>query len=399
MNATVYKHHPGVVMIAEESTAWPGVTRPTARGRARLRLQVEHGLDARHPALHLEGADLPAVPPPPADVRHRRTPGARTTCCRSATTRWCTARARWPARCPATRGSSWPTSGRCSAYMWAFTRQAAAVHGLRAGRRAGVERGARPRLVPARTTRARGGVQRLVDDLNRVYRDTPALWTQDTDAGRVPLDRRRGLASTTRSRSSGSRPDGDDAGLRRRTSPRRRTRTTGSACPGPARWTEVINTDADHYGGSGRGQPGRGARRGRAVARAATPRWPSGSPRWAPSGSATSPDPDQHPDHPYEAWSALRPNAPLQAQPDDPHDRCPSVSHSVEEPVEQVVGPFALDEGLLAQPPLPGEAEPLQQRRGPLVPGVALAGDLVQPLEAEQAVEDGVHGLGGVPLP
>ena len=32
MNATVYKHHPGVVMIAEESTACPGVTRATADG-------------------------------------------------------------------------------------------------------------------------------------------------------------------------------------------------------------------------------------------------------------------------------------------------------------------------------------------------------------------------------
>ena len=29
MNATVYRHHPGVITIAEESTAWPGVTRPT----------------------------------------------------------------------------------------------------------------------------------------------------------------------------------------------------------------------------------------------------------------------------------------------------------------------------------------------------------------------------------
>ena len=29
MNATVYRNHPGVVTIAEESTAWPGVTRPT----------------------------------------------------------------------------------------------------------------------------------------------------------------------------------------------------------------------------------------------------------------------------------------------------------------------------------------------------------------------------------
>jgi 1,4-alpha-glucan branching enzyme len=32
LNATVYKHHPGVLMVAEESTAWPGVTRPTDVG-------------------------------------------------------------------------------------------------------------------------------------------------------------------------------------------------------------------------------------------------------------------------------------------------------------------------------------------------------------------------------
>jgi 1,4-alpha-glucan branching enzyme len=32
LNATVYKRHPGAMMIAEESTAWPGVTRPTHLG-------------------------------------------------------------------------------------------------------------------------------------------------------------------------------------------------------------------------------------------------------------------------------------------------------------------------------------------------------------------------------
>lgn len=32
VNATVYKRVPGVVMIAEESTAWPGVTQPTNLG-------------------------------------------------------------------------------------------------------------------------------------------------------------------------------------------------------------------------------------------------------------------------------------------------------------------------------------------------------------------------------
>src|SRR4029078_4580506 len=30
MNATVYKRVPGAVTIAEESTSWPGVTRPTS---------------------------------------------------------------------------------------------------------------------------------------------------------------------------------------------------------------------------------------------------------------------------------------------------------------------------------------------------------------------------------
>ncbi len=39
------------------------------RRRARLRPEVEHGLDARHPALHGEGAGAPQVPPPRHDLR------------------------------------------------------------------------------------------------------------------------------------------------------------------------------------------------------------------------------------------------------------------------------------------------------------------------------------------
>ena len=49
-NATAYKNNPGIMMIAEESTAYPGITaRP--RRRFGIRPQVEHGLDARHPAV------------------------------------------------------------------------------------------------------------------------------------------------------------------------------------------------------------------------------------------------------------------------------------------------------------------------------------------------------------
>jgi 1,4-alpha-glucan branching enzyme len=46
VNATAYKRYPGIAMIAEESTSFPGVTAPRAPA-ARLRLQVEHGLDER----------------------------------------------------------------------------------------------------------------------------------------------------------------------------------------------------------------------------------------------------------------------------------------------------------------------------------------------------------------
>ncbi len=63
MNATVYRRCPGVVTIAEESTAWDGVTRPTDSGGLGVRAEVEHGLDARLAGVHPEGAGAPQVPP------------------------------------------------------------------------------------------------------------------------------------------------------------------------------------------------------------------------------------------------------------------------------------------------------------------------------------------------
>ncbi len=47
VNGTAYKRYPGIAIIAEESTSFPGVTQPTSHGGPRLRLQVEHGLDER----------------------------------------------------------------------------------------------------------------------------------------------------------------------------------------------------------------------------------------------------------------------------------------------------------------------------------------------------------------
>ena len=70
LNVRVFGDHPGATTIAEESTAWPQVTRPVAHRRARLRLQMEHGLDARHARLHRARADPSPLSSSPDDLRH-----------------------------------------------------------------------------------------------------------------------------------------------------------------------------------------------------------------------------------------------------------------------------------------------------------------------------------------
>jgi len=64
LNESVYRDYPDVQTIAEESTAWPMVSRPAYVGGPGLRPQVEHGWHA-HDHAHLTLARDPLVPPPP----------------------------------------------------------------------------------------------------------------------------------------------------------------------------------------------------------------------------------------------------------------------------------------------------------------------------------------------
>ncbi len=255
MNATVYKRVPGVVMIAEESTTWPGVTAPHAPRRPRLRLQVEHGLDARHA---------------------RRTSRA-TRCTASRTTSEMTFSLVYAfsenfvlpithdevvhgkgslrrARCPATTGSSWrtcaPTSPTCGR-----TRASSCCSWARSSgsRRSGPS--ARPRLVAARQSPSTAGVQACVRDLNRVYRDSRRCWAA----------RQRARAA-----SSGSTPTTPPATSSPACAGATTTRCIASitnfspvvrtgyrlGLPFAGRWDEVLNTDAEAYGGSGVGNLG-----------------------------------------------------------------------------------------------------------------------------------------------
>ncbi len=179
LNGTVYKRVPGAITIAEESTSWPGVTETDRRRRARLRLQVEHGLDARlasstsrkdpvHRSYHHHQLTFAMVyaysenyvlPISHDEVVHgkgsllRKMPGDR-----------------WQqlANVRAFLSWQWAHPGKQLLFMG---QEFAQDHEWAEQRELDWGLLANP---------GHAGVQRLVADLNAVYVDSPALWSQDT---------------------------------------------------------------------------------------------------------------------------------------------------------------------------------------------------------------------------
>ncbi|MCB1360670.1 MAG: 1,4-alpha-glucan branching protein GlgB, partial [Rhodobacteraceae bacterium] len=98
------------------------------------------------------------------------------------------------------------------------------------------------------------GLQRLVRDLNALYRQTPALHLRDTDpAGFTWIDREaraESVFSWLRLGDDGQPPVAVVANF----TPVERRWTLG--LPRPGRWTEALNTDAAPYGGANRGNMG-----------------------------------------------------------------------------------------------------------------------------------------------
>ena len=209
-------------------------------GRARLRPQVEHGLDARHARRTSAGPGPPPLPPRRADVRprvrvHRELHPA--ALARRGGARQGLAARR---RCPATAGRSSRTCARCTPTC-GRTRQEAAVHGRRARPGARVEPRALARLASARAARARrhAGAR---------PRPQPRLQGR---AGAVGDGLRPGTASggsrptpptTTCSRSRARRRTPSGSSVVGDLSPVPR-HGYGSACPRAGRWREAVNTD------------------------------------------------------------------------------------------------------------------------------------------------------------
>ena len=179
-----------------------------------------------------------AVPPRPDDVLAGLRLLARTTCCRSATTRSCTARARCCARCPATGGSSSPTcaptsptcgrtpASSCSSWARSSARS-------RSGPRAASSTGG------CSTTPTTAACSSLVRDLNRRLPRRPRRcgrathdpagfeWIDANDAGQ-----QRVLASSAAARAT--RPTA--AGVRRELLRRPARRLPARAARRPGDW-------------------------------------------------------------------------------------------------------------------------------------------------------------------
>jgi 1,4-alpha-glucan branching enzyme len=252
MNATVYKEHPGITTIAEESTAWPGVTRPThLQG---LGFGFKWNMGWMHDTLlymskepiyrqwHHHQMTFSTVyawsenfvlPISHDEVVHGKGSLA--------------------GKMP---GDTWQRLANVRAllaFMWAHPGKQLLFMGseLADDREWNESSGLDWGLLQ---DPARAGIQRLVRDLNSAYRATPALWTLDTRPEGFRWisaeDSAHNVFSFIRLAADGSAMV---CVVNFAAIPHENYRI-GLPSSGP--WTEMVNTDAELYGGSGVGNLG-----------------------------------------------------------------------------------------------------------------------------------------------
>jgi 1,4-alpha-glucan branching enzyme len=252
VNATAYKRSPGIVMIAEESTAWPGVTRPTAEGG--LGFGIKWNMGWMHDTLSYIQTD------PMYRAHHH---GEITFSMVYAYTEQFLlpishdevvhGKGSLLGKMP---GDQWKKLASVRAYfafMWAHPGKQLLFMGSEFGQ-------------PSEWSEERGldwwildqpvhaGLHRLVTKLNSVYTAEPAMWARDNDPGGFEWidasDAEHNVVSFLRWDHEGNpiavimNFSGAPVGPHR------------IALPFAGTWDEVVNTDAVEYGGSGVGNLG-----------------------------------------------------------------------------------------------------------------------------------------------
>ncbi len=253
MNATVYKRAPGAVTIAEESTSWPGVTRATHLGGLGFGFKWDMGWmhdtlgyishDPIHRQYHHNELTFSmmyaytenfVMPISHDEVVHGK--GSLLN------------------KIPGDRWQQFATLRTLYAYMWAHPGKQLLFMGQEFGQ--GAE-WAESRSLDWWLLDDPGhrGVARLIGDLNKIYRDVPALWSRDTTPdGFHWIDANDAAGNVFSFLRFGD--DGSVIACIANFSPVPHDfYQVGLPYPGP--WDEVVNTDAEAYFGSGVGNFGR----------------------------------------------------------------------------------------------------------------------------------------------
>ncbi len=258
LNEVVHAREPGrASSAAEESTAWPGVSRPTYLGG--LGFGFKWNMGWMHDTLDYFAArpGPPPLPPPRADVQpdlrvHRelhpaalaRRGRARQGLAAREDAGRPLAAAREPARAVRATCGRTPARSCCS---WAASSAQEREWNARAARSTGT----------CSSSPSTPASQSLVRDLNRVYRDEPALWEVDFEpAGFRWLEAERRRRQRPRLRALSARRRARPVVCVCNFSPVPRDGLPGRAAARRAAGARSLNTDSAHYGGSDVGNLG-----------------------------------------------------------------------------------------------------------------------------------------------
>ncbi|TXN29744.1 1,4-alpha-glucan branching protein GlgB [Lacisediminihabitans profunda] len=252
VNATAYKRNPGILMIAEESTAWPGVTKPTDAPGLGFGLKWNMGWmhdslaymeeDPMYRSYHHNEITFSMVyaytenfllPISHDEVVHGK-----------------------GSLLHKMPGDQWQKLANLRAYlafMWAHPGKQLLFMGQEFGQPSewSEQRGLDWWILDQPVHR---GLLTMVGHLNRVYREQPALWSRDNDPGGFEWldasDAAHNVVSFLRWDNDGNpiailmNFSGNPVGPYR------------VGLPFAGEWEEILNTDASEYGGSGVGNYG-----------------------------------------------------------------------------------------------------------------------------------------------
>ena len=263
LNETVYADFPDVQTIAEESTAWPMVSRPTEYGGLGFGMKWDMGW--MHDTLRVLRAGPGAPPPPPgrAHLPHGLRLHRELHASRSATTRSCTARGRCSAKMPGDHWQKMANLRSLYGYQYGQPGKKLLFMGAELAQETEWDHdGSLPWWLLDRPDHR--GMQAWVRHLNHLHRSEPGLHQRDfTDDGFQWVDASDTGASVLSwlrhpARDADGRPV--DAGARPVLVVCNFTPVPRSGyhvgVPVGGHWEELGNSDAAEFGGSGMGNLG-----------------------------------------------------------------------------------------------------------------------------------------------